>query len=98
MLRTIEQGSGRGVLLIHGNGPDGSSWQGVVDDLARDHHVVAYDRRGYDGDAPAADWNVHISDAIEMIETHSLAPAIVAASSAGCIIAAGVAMQRPDLV
>jgi pimeloyl-ACP methyl ester carboxylesterase len=35
MLQTIEQGSGPAVLLIHGAGPDATTWHDVIDDLAR---------------------------------------------------------------
>src|SRR3954453_19285452 len=99
MLHTIERGSGPGVLLIHGAGPDSEQWTEIVEDLARDHHVVAYNRRGYPGSGePVQDWDTHVADAIELIESHHLAPAIVVGHSAGAIPATGVAAQRPELV
>ena len=99
MLRTIDRGSGPSVLLIHGAGPDLDQWSDVVDDLARDHHVVAYNRRGYPGSGePTDNWDTHIDDAVELIESMGLAPAIVVGHSAGAIVAAGVAAKRPDLV
>ena len=98
MLDTIEQGTGPSVLLIHGAGPDGEQWRAVIDDLSADHRVVAYNRRGYPGSGePAADWGTHIDDAIEVIEGRDLSPATVVGHSAGTVVAAGVAVRRPEL-
>src|SRR2546430_15719402 len=99
MLKTIERGTGPAVLLIHGAGPDASTWEDVIADLSRDHRVVAYNRRGYPGSGePVKDWGTHIDDAIRLIEEDGLAPATVVGHSAGAIPAAGVAGRRPDLV
>src|SRR5436305_9227673 len=99
MLQTIEKGSGPSVLLIHGAGPDASTWASVMDALMSDHRVIAYNRRGYPGSGGAVpDWGVHIDDAIGLIESMNAAPATVAGASAGCIVAAGVAARRPELV
>jgi len=99
MLRTIDRGEGPAVLLIHGAGPDADQWTEVIDDLARDHRVVAYNRRGYPGSGePVDDWDRHIDDAIELVEANDLAPATVVGHSAGAIVAAGVAAKRPELV
>jgi pimeloyl-ACP methyl ester carboxylesterase len=99
MLQTFDKGTGPAVLLIHGAGPDGTMWSDVVDRLASDHRVVAYNRRGYPGSGePVTDWDTHIGDAIGLIETHELARVIVVGQSAGTIVAAGVAARRPELV
>ena len=99
MLETTDRGSGPGVLLIHGAGPDATMWDDVAADLAADHRVVAYNRRGYPGSGePVGDWNVHIEDAIGLIQDKGLAPATLVGQSAGTIVAAGVAAKRPDLV
>jgi pimeloyl-ACP methyl ester carboxylesterase len=99
VLHVVERGTGPGVLLIHGAGPSADQWTEVIDDLAADHHVVAYNRRGYPGSGdPIESWDTHIDDAIGLIEERGLAPAIVAGHSAGSIVAAGVAARRPELV
>ncbi|MFL5823234.1 MAG: alpha/beta fold hydrolase [Solirubrobacteraceae bacterium] len=99
MLPYIEQGSGPAVLLIHGAGPDRDQWGGVMAELASDHRVVAYNRRGYAGSGePVQDWDTHIGDAIELLEAGGVGRAKVVGHSAGTIVAVGVAARRPELV
>jgi len=40
-------GDGPPLVLVHGSATDLTTWDGVIDELARDHRVIAYDRRGY---------------------------------------------------
>ncbi|MEJ2890721.1 alpha/beta fold hydrolase [Actinomycetospora aeridis] len=52
-------GSGPVVLLIHGIGDDSSTWGPLLDDLARDHTVLAPDLLGHGGsDKPRGDYSV----------------------------------------
>jgi pimeloyl-ACP methyl ester carboxylesterase len=48
-LHFVEQGAGRPIVLLHGNGAFVQDWQasGVLDLLARDHRVIAFDRPGF---------------------------------------------------
>jgi pimeloyl-ACP methyl ester carboxylesterase len=48
-LHYIERGSGPPVVLLHGNGAmaDDFAVSGVLDQLARDHRVIAFDRPGF---------------------------------------------------
>jgi len=48
-LHFIERGTGRPIVLLHGNGGFVQDWQvsGVLDLLARDHRVIAFDRPGF---------------------------------------------------
>ena len=95
-----EAGSGPPILLIHGSGINADTWGPIFDDLARDHRVVAYDRRGFSrtGGEPTADWKRHGADAAALIEALDLAPAFVAGWSAGGIVAFDLAVARPELV
>ena len=45
----VEQGKGDPIVLLHGNTGSIDQWlsSGVFDDLASDHHVIAYDSRGH---------------------------------------------------
>jgi pimeloyl-ACP methyl ester carboxylesterase len=99
VLKVIERGSGPSVVLIHGAGPDAEQWGEVIDDLAADHRVVAYNRRGYpESGEPVTNWVPHIEDAIGLIEDRGLAPATVVGHSAGTVVAFGVAARQPELV
>jgi pimeloyl-ACP methyl ester carboxylesterase len=40
-------GDGPPLALVHRSATDLTTWDGVIDELARDHQVIAYDRRGY---------------------------------------------------
>lgn len=48
-LRYTEQGVGEPILLLHGRGGNISTWvtSGVVENLAKDHRVIALDFRGH---------------------------------------------------
>jgi pimeloyl-ACP methyl ester carboxylesterase len=41
-----ERGSGSPILLVHGMGGNADVWDEAFDLLAKDHRVIAYDRRG----------------------------------------------------
>jgi pimeloyl-ACP methyl ester carboxylesterase len=93
-------GSGEPLLLIHGNGANTRIWGRSADDLAAAHTVIAYDRRGFgrSGGEPAASMREHVADAAALLEEKGAAPATVLGWSGGGVVAAGLAIERPDLV
>ena len=96
-----EAGEGPPVLLIHGMGINADFWRSIPDDLATDHRVIVYDRRGTtrSRDAGAvADWARHGDDAAALLESLDAAPAIVVGWSAGAVVAADLAVRHPQLV
>jgi pimeloyl-ACP methyl ester carboxylesterase len=48
-LHYIERGSGLPIVLLHGNGVTAQDWEvsGILDGLAPDHRVIAFDRPGF---------------------------------------------------
>ncbi len=46
-LHYVEAGEGKLVLLLHGFPEFWYAWKDVLPDLTKDHHVVAFDMRGY---------------------------------------------------
>ena len=48
-IRYIDTGKGKAIVLLHGGGSNLESWtsQGVVDNLAKDFRVIAFDARGH---------------------------------------------------
>ncbi|HSH77358.1 MAG TPA: alpha/beta hydrolase, partial [Herpetosiphonaceae bacterium] len=48
-LHYIERGTGSPIVLLHGNGAMAADWEasGVIDGLAADHRVIAFDRPGF---------------------------------------------------
>jgi pimeloyl-ACP methyl ester carboxylesterase len=95
-----EAGSGPPLLLIHGSGPDADDWGEAFDDLARDHRVIAYDRRGFSRSTgePSADWHRHGQDAAALLERLDAAPAHVAGWSAGGFVALDLVLNHRALM
>jgi pimeloyl-ACP methyl ester carboxylesterase len=93
-------GSGAPLLLIHGNGANTRIWGRSADDLAAAHRVIAYDRRGFGRSPgpPARSMRDHVADAAALLRELDAAPAIVVGWSGGGVVAAGLAIERPELV
>jgi cis-3-alkyl-4-acyloxetan-2-one decarboxylase len=105
LARTIDQGAGPTVVLLHGIGRSGRVWQHVVKLLnARPScHVVAYDLLGF-GASPKPEWadyNVddHAKSVIASIQKlHIKQSLVLVGHSMGCLVAVRVARLRPDLI
>ena len=94
-----EHGRGSAVLLIHGGGLDRTGWEPIAADLSREHRVIVYNRRGYQGAGPATtDIEEHGRDAASLLESLDAVPATVAGHSFGTTVAVELARSRPDLV
>lgn len=97
----LEQGSGEPLVLIHGVGMQASAWYPQMDDLSADFRVIALDMPGHGGsDALEADAGLErfVEWAIACIQALDVGPVNLAGHSMGSLIAAGVAVTRPDLV
>lgn len=82
MLASIERGSGRPVLLLHGQPGTGSSWEPLVARLEREFLVLAPDRIGYgssDGEATGLAANAEL--AADFLRDRRVGPATVVAHS-----------------
>jgi len=100
----IDSGSGQPVVLLHGIGRTGQTWERVVEGLSQSpYHLVALDLLGF-GDSPKPDWPAYTTDdhanaVIASIEKLAKdRPAIIVGHSMGCLVAVRVARLRPDLV
>jgi non-heme chloroperoxidase len=95
----LDRGDGPPVLLIHGGGPDMRTLEGVAADLAEDHRVISYNRRGFvDAGPVATSWVEHREDAAALLEYLEVSEATVVGISAGGIVALDLGVDRPDLV
>ena len=99
-LHVTEAGTGSPVLLIHASGFDGDWPPALLDALAADHRVIAYDRRGYSRSPhpPIRDFHRHAEDAAALLRERDAAPATVVGYSAGGLVALDLAVGHPDLV
>ncbi|KND60556.1 Beta-ketoadipate enol-lactone hydrolase [Candidatus Burkholderia verschuerenii] len=97
----LEQGSGKPLVLIHGVGMQAEAWYPQIDALSRDFRVIAVDMPGHGKSAPLdahANLPQFVQWASEFIEALDAGPVNLAGHSMGSLIAAGVAVTRPDLV
>jgi 3-oxoadipate enol-lactonase len=100
-LAYTEMGEGPALLLVHGSGPDSRVWSPSAEQLARDHRVITYDRRGYGRSAGAplvAGWRQHYRDAASIMKGLEIGPAGVVGWSGGGWVAIDLALEHPELV
>jgi len=92
-------GEGPPLVLVHGSATDLTTWDGVVSDLAAEHRVIAYDRRGYGQSLhkPVRDHRVHARDLTAVLEHVAGQPAAVVGWSSGGNIALATAVDHPEL-
>ena len=90
-------GTGSPLLLVHGTGTDSRTWEPVFSDLAEQHQVIVYDRRGYGRSEhpPVTDYHTHVADLAVILET--IGPAHVLGWSSGGNVALALAVDRPEL-
>jgi pimeloyl-ACP methyl ester carboxylesterase len=104
LARSIDQGSGTPVVLLHGIGRSAMVWQVVAKQLAAlPCRVVAFDLLGFGGSPkpswPEYDIDDHAQAVITAIEDlKAELPVILVGHSMGCLVAVHVAKLRPDLV
>ncbi|MFD6812012.1 alpha/beta fold hydrolase, partial [Streptomyces anthocyanicus] len=86
------------LVLIHGSGSSGSSWDPVVPALAGRYHVIRVDHPGHGQSPPAPSYDVPEQAAClaAALDELGLRPVTVAGHSSGGYIATALAEQRPD--
>jgi pimeloyl-ACP methyl ester carboxylesterase len=102
VLRRVEAGVGEpAVVLEAGMNCGAASWQQVMPLLAPHVRVVAYDRAGIGGSAPAPGLAVvdrQIDDLVSVITGLAAGPCVLAGHSWGGLLVQLLAFRRPDLV
>jgi pimeloyl-ACP methyl ester carboxylesterase len=97
------RGGGAPVLLIPPIPGDAGHFDSVAAELAREHLVVTYDRRGNSRSPRPDGWSEtsvaeQVEDAAGLLELVDRSPAVVYGTSAGAIVALELALARRDLV
>lgn len=92
-------GVGPPLVLVHGSATDMTTWDSVVENLAKDHQVIVYDRRGYGRSThkPVRDHRVHARDLTMLLKSLTDRPAVVVGWSSGGNIALAAAAGNPAL-
>lgn len=94
-------GHGPVLLLLHGLGGCTSTWDPVIDDLARDHRVVAMDLLGHGRSSkPRCDYSLagHANTVRDFMEALDLRAVTVIGHSYGGGLTMQLAYQYPELV
>lgn len=103
-LHYVERGSGTPVVLLHGNGTRAEDFRGsgVLDRLAADHRVIAFDRPGYGFSERPKDWTwtpERQADLfIRAFEGLGIERPVVVGHSWGTLVALALALDHPQRV
>jgi pimeloyl-ACP methyl ester carboxylesterase len=102
-IRYVERGKGEPVLLIHGFGASADlNWvlPGVVEGLAHDYRVIAFDCRGHGKSGKPHDPKKYgkemALDAVRLLDHLKIKKAHVVGYSMGALIAAKLEVTHPD--
>lgn len=99
--RVLEAGVGVPVLLLHGVGMRAEAWGPQITTLGQDHRVIAADLPGHGESDPlpgAPGLADYVAWAARVVRALGVGPVAVAGHSMGALIAAGLAIEHPDLV
>jgi 3-oxoadipate enol-lactonase len=93
-----EAGSGHAIVLLHEGIADRRMWDREFPLLARDHHVVRYDFRGYGASTPAEAAFSPVRDLQALIDDRGLRRPLIVGPSMGGKIALDLALAQPQAV
>ncbi len=99
----VEQGSGEGLIFVHGSMGDYRSWLLQLDAFSPRFHAIAYSRRYHypnEWTGSGLDYTVglHADDLVAFIQALDLAPVNVVGNSFGAYTTLIAAVRRPDLL
>jgi pimeloyl-ACP methyl ester carboxylesterase len=97
-LRYREAGAGPPVVLLHGGGLDGRSWDDQVGPLSADHRVITPDARGHGGSSTATAPYRHCDDVAALLRALDTGPVTLVGLSMGGGIAVDTALEHPEVV
>jgi pimeloyl-ACP methyl ester carboxylesterase len=98
-----ERGQGSTVVLVHETAATGSVWAPLVEALAQELRVVAYDRRGWGESSQPDDYRrttveEQSEDAAALIEATAEEPVVLCGAGVGAVIALDLLLRRAELV
>jgi pimeloyl-ACP methyl ester carboxylesterase len=92
-------GTGPAILLIHGIGDNGDTWRPVIEQLAKDHRVIAPDLLGHGrSEKPRADYSIaaYANGMRDLLSVLDIDRVTVVGHSLGGGVAAQFAYQFPE--
>ncbi|HET7880863.1 MAG TPA: alpha/beta fold hydrolase [Acetobacteraceae bacterium] len=100
-LRYWDSGGGTPVMLIHGVGADGTSWDEIAADLAADFRILRLDLRGHGRSGHvegALTLDDFVRDVVDVLNACAVPAAHIVGFSLGGMIAQGIALHHADRV
>lgn len=100
-LHLREAGEGDPLLLLHGWPQDGSMWEPLIAELARDRRVLVPDLRGFGrSEAPRGDYSKHAlaADVLALLDIEGIDRTAIVGHDWGGWIAWLLALEHPDRV
>lgn len=99
----IEQGTGDGVIFVHGSMGDYRTWQAQVEAFSQNFRAISYSRRyhypnNWTGSGTDYTVGLHADDLIAFIKALDLAPVNVVGNSFGAYTTLVAAIRQPDLL
>lgn len=101
-IRYIDQGTGEPIILLHGLGGSVESWStvGILQDLASDHRVIAFDARGHGKSDKPHDPKLYgrqmALDVVRLLDHLGIRRAHVVGYSLGGMLTSQLLTLRPD--
>jgi 3-oxoadipate enol-lactonase len=93
-----EAGHGQPIVLLHEGIADRRMWNREFPLLARNHHVVRYDLRGYGGSPPATSNFSPVRDLVTLLDERGLSRPLIVGPSMGGKISLDLALAHPEKV
>lgn len=93
-----DTGTGNPVVLLHGGVMDRTMWTPQIEDLGRDHRVIAIDARGHGLSSTITGPFRHCDDVAAVLRAADAAPAVLVGLSMGGGTAVDTAVEHPGVV
>lgn len=98
-----EHGHGPAVVLVHGMASSAHAWEPVIEALAGEARVIAYDRRGYGASGAPEPYerttvNEQAEDAAALIRGLDAAPAVAVGTDLAALVLLDVLRRHPGLL
>lgn len=97
-LMTEAAGQGPAVVCLHAGIADRRSWYPVGPYLVDDHHLVAFDRRGFGDTVYEPETHDDVDDLVAVMDTLDLSSAVLVGNSQGGRVAIDTALRHPERV
>ncbi len=97
-LATEASGDGPAVVCLHAGVADRRAWYPVGAHLVGDHHVVAFDRRGFGDTVHETEPHDDVDDLVAVMDTLDLPSAVLVGNSQGGRVAIDTALRHPGRV